>query len=548
MATGDVLSDDDIDALLRNLLDNRPSENGWEIRERGRLLAHIAHGDAAAEEENSGDAPDGFVVLQHPAGTEPVGRSRRLVACAAAAALIAVGAFATGRLSGDPLTEQPAAFDSSSTGTATTPSVTPAVATSNGWPSLLPAITPTEGEIVTASMSEIAVDSPRETTAVVARVEGASVRDLVHIAAVDTVPYLAAWGPVLEENYDATDVIIDGATVTAYEVKQNVAGGSPMALVPYDDNHSIVVRGADPVGFLSLAGTSFASISDDQASSSGPSTLGLDQLPTGFEVVAGPQAMVPGAVLPTIRLGRLDGSPIADIGPGGPWSFFFSFAREIVRTDDGRYWSSDESFGSALTWTIGDGQWIVMWNVFGANDETPATLEEALAIADRIELVDKDTWLARYSDALDGGAPATTLAPDDLEEVPTATEAVPVVDADYTTTRVLVANASNIAGVAGALTNQLAGEFQMLPAVNSGEPDPRERTIVFHHPSSLEAAKALAERIGGADVLPMPEQLPIEGGNDALIAPDIVDGRGAIDILIMLGNDHAREVLGPDTP
>ena len=59
---------------------------------------------------------------------------------------------------------------------------------------------------------------------------------------------------------------------------------------------------------------------------------------------------------------------------------------------------------------------------------------------------------------------------------------------------------------------------------------------------------AIAERIGGADVLPMPEELPIEGGNDALIAPDIVDGRGAIDILVMIANDHAETIDEAITP
>jgi hypothetical protein len=40
----------------------------------------------------------------------------------------------------------------------------------------------------------------------------------------------------------------------------------------------------------------------------------------------------------------------------------------------------------------------------------------------------------------------------------------------------------------------------------------------------------------------MPDELPIDGGNDALLGPDIVDGHGSIDILVMLANDHAREI------
>ena len=536
MATGDLLGDDDIDAMLRDLLDEPTVATGWETFQRSRLLAHIAHGDASTDEGSSGNGPVRVVVLHQHARTEPAGRSRRLAAGAAAAALVVVGALATVRLSGDPSSDAPAASDSSSIATGTFPATTAAIATSNGWPSLLPAIAPAEGETVTASIGEVAVENPRMTTAVVARVEGSSVRDVVHIVAVDTAPYLAR----MERFYDATEVMIDGLTVTAYEVKGNLAGGSPMVVVPYDDNHSVVVRGADPVGFLSLIGTSFASIIDD-ASSAGPLTLRLDQLPTGYELVAGPQAMVPGALLPSLRLARLDGSVVADISQVGPeWPFPDS--PNIVRTEDGRYWRSDSKFGSQLTWPIGDGQWLVMSNIFGANDETPATLEEALAIADRIELVDRDTWLARYPDAIDGGAPATTLAPEDLEAAPAATEEVPVVDGDLAGPRVLVANASTVTGAARMLTVQLDAEFQMLPAVNSGEPNPRDRSAVYYQPGSIDTATALADRIGGADVLPMPDELPIEGGNDALLGPDIVDGHGSIDILVMLANDHAREI------
>lgn len=454
MATGDLLGDDDIDAILRDLLDEPTVATGWETFQRSRLLAHIAHGDASTDEESSGNDPARVVVLHQHARTEPAGRSRRLVAGAAAAALVAVGAFATVRLSGDPSSDQPAASDSSSTVTGTSPPTTAAIAMSNGWPSLLPAIAPAEGETVTASIGEVAVETPRMTTAVVARVEGSSVRDVVHIVAVDTAPYLALMGRF----YDATDVMIDGVTVTAYEVKGDLAGGSPMVVVPYDDNHSVVVRGADPVGFLSLAGTSFASISDDHASPAGPLTLRLDQLPAGYELVAGPQAMVPGALLPSLRLARLDGSVVADISQVGPeWPFPDS--GNIVRTEDGRYWRSDSKFGSQLTWPIGDGQWIVLRNVFGPDDETPATLEEALAIADRIELVDRDTWLARYPDAIDRGAPATALAPEDPQVVPVATTAAPVVDGDLADEGVLVANASTVNGAVGTLTVQRDAEF-----------------------------------------------------------------------------------------
>jgi hypothetical protein len=537
MATGDLLGDDDIDVMLRDLLDEPTVATGWETSQRSRLLAHIAHGDAFTDEESSGNGPARVVVLHQHARTEPAGRSRRLVAGAAAAALVVVGAYATVRLSGDPNSDAPAASDSSSTATGTSPPTTAAIATSNGWPSLLPAIAPAEGETVTASIGEVAVENPRMTTAVVARVDGSSVTDVTHVVAVDTNPYLAA----MERFYSApTAELIGGVRVALYAPKTDNPSASPLAVIPYDDAHSLVVLGEDPLRFLALAGPSFAFVTEDEGSTDLFLTLGLNQLPEGYEVLAGPSPLVPGALQPTLQVRRADGSVVADIGQAdAAWPFALD-GRNVLRTEDGRYWMSDPRFGSQLTWKVADGQWIIIWNIFGAN-ETPATLEEALAIADRIELVDRDTWLARYPDAVDGGAPATTLAPDDLEAVPVATEAIPVAD-DTPSARVLVANASNIAGVAGRFTEQLRSDFQTLPAVNSGEPNPRDRSTVYYASGFEEVALALAERIAGADVLPMPEQLPIEGGNDALVAPDIVDGRGAIDILVMLANDHARAI------
>lgn len=92
------------------------------------------------------------------------------------------------------------------------------------------------------------------------------------------------------------------------------------------------------------------------------------------------------------------------------------------------------------------------------------------------------------------------------------------------------------------LTVQLDADFRVLPAVNSGEQNFRDRSAVYYQPGFIDTATALADRIGGADVLPMPDELPIDGGNDALLGPDIVDGHGSIDILVMLANDHAREI------
>ncbi len=537
MATGDVLRDDDIDAMLRDLLEDRSAARGWESGQREHLLLYIDRDQGAAMEQVRGDTTD-VVVLRRRAAEVPL-RRRRWLVVGAAAALVMVGALATGWIAKDQQIESPTASGSASTNPMATPPTTTAINASSRWPALLPAIAPLEGETVTASIGEIAVENPRMTTAVVARVNGSSVTDITHVVAVDTNPYLAAMEPL----YSApTAELVGGVSVALYAPKTDSPFASPLAVVPYDDAHSVAVLGEDPLRFLALAGPSFAFVTEDEGSTDLFLTFGLNQLPEGYEVLAGPSPLVPGALQPMLQVRRADDSVVADIGQADPaWPFALD-GRNVLRTEDGRYWMSDPRFGSQLTWQISDSQWIIVRNIFGPNDDTPATLEEALAIADRIEFVDRDTWLARYPDAMDGGTPATTLAPDDLDAVPAATEAVPVADGDLTGARVLVANASNVAGVAGMLTVQLDAEFQMLPAVNSGEPNPRDRSAVYYQPGSIDTATALADRIGGADVLPMPDELPIEGGNDALRGPDIVDGHGSIDILVMLANDHAREI------
>ncbi len=546
MAAGDVLSDDDIDAMLRDLLEGESPGADWHHAQRTALLAHIGHVESG-EPDVVRSSPGRIVVLEPQATSTPrVRTSRRLVA-AAAAALVAAGAFAVVRLSGDRYSAPPAASDSSSPDSATTPPTTGPVSASNEWPSLLPSITPAEGETVTASIAQTAVENPRYTSAVVARVDGSSVSDLVTVAVVDTEPYLA----VIERFMGLTaSTMLDGVDVDSYELLNTTAFGPSMAIFDYGDDYSIVVYGRDPVGFLSLAGTSFASVRDDRSSSPGRLELALVQLPEGYVTLTGPKPLIPGAVIPSIQVTRDGGDVIAHITLwSGPDAFgmALSATTDLTRTDDGSYWFSDRRIGSQLIRQVGVGEWLVLSNIFGANDDTPATLDDALAIADRIELVDRETWLALYPHAIDGETPATTLAPADLEAVPVATEEVPVAD-DTLPTRVLIANASTVNGVAGRLTQQLNGEFQMLPAVNSGEPSPRDRSIVYYAGGFEDIAVALAERIGGADVLPMPDQLPIEGGNEALIAPDIVDGRGALDILVMLAGDHAREIDEAITP
>ena len=547
MARGDVLSDEEMDKMLRDLLDIDSSDLDWRRAQRGALLTHIDRGGDASVRYEPDPLSDHHVVLEHQA--RPMLRawtSRRVVAGVAAAALIGVGTFATLRFSGERSVDPGAASEVPSPSSATAPPTTGVGTASSEWPDLLPSIRPTDGEVVDASIAQTAVENPRYTPAVVGLVEGSSVRDLMTIAAVDTEPYLAA----IERALGVTDATkVDGVDVEFYDLLEKNAFGPSMAIFDYDNTHSVVVYGSDPLGFLSSAGTSFASISDEGSSPSSPLALELNRLPEGYETLALPQPMVPGAVVPSINVTRANGDVLAFITLwSGPDAFgmALSAATDLTRTDDGSYWFSDRRLGSQLIRQVGVGEWLGMSNIFGADDDTPATPGEGLAIADRIELVDRDTWLARYPDAIDGGTPATTLDPEDLEAVPAATEEMPVAD-DPPPARVLVANASTIAGVAGTLTEQLRGDFQTLPAVNSDEPNPRERSAVYYANGFDGDAVAIAERIGGADVLPMPEELPIEGGNGALIAPDIVDGRGAIDILVMLANDHAGAIDGSAT-
>jgi hypothetical protein len=112
----------------------------------------------------------------------------------------------------------------------------------------------------------------------------------------------------------------------------------------------------------------------------------------------------------------------------------------------------------------------------------------------------------------------------------------------------LVANASTVNGAASSLTAELANTFGMLAALNSSGPLPSARSVVYCAPGSDEFAQEIATLMGGAEVLPIPDELPIDGGNDAL-GPDIVDGHSAVDVLVMLADDHAPNyAMAPGTP
>lgn len=538
MATGDLLSDDDIDVMLRDLLDEGQATQDWQSAQRRSLMIHIEGSSASHNDDISVafHSPNLPVQLR----TEPLrsGNTRVLVG-AAAATVIALGTFGFMRLGSSEPFDQPASTDvpaSASSGTLTNGR---SDSGSVRWPALLPSVSPSSGETIVAGVNATSEGNPMMTTAVFAKVEGASVSDIVHLSAVVTDDYVDLVNGFFGEVSIETEV--GGVVVRTWEPPEDGAFATPVVVVPFDTDYSLVISGSNPGEFLELAGPRFASIGTTEE---GVLSLTFQSMPAGYEQLASPQALLPGTMNPFISIRNADGSVAFDVASAsGPDAFVFAFAaqRDLVRTEDGRYWMSDSKFGAQLVWQIGAGEWLVMSNIFGQVDGSPADLDEALVIANRIELVDVDTWLARYPDAIDGGVPATTLAPEDLEAAPAATEEVPVVD-NTPGARVLVANASYVAGVAGMLTVQLDADFRVLPAVNSGEQSFRDRSAVYYQPGFIDAATALADRIGGADVLPMPDELPIDGGNDALLGPDIVDGHGSIDILVMLANDHAREI------
>ncbi len=104
--------------------------------------------------------------------------------------------------------------------------------------------------------------------------------------------------------------------------------------------------------------------------------------------------------------------------------------------------------------------------------------------------------------------------------------------------RVLVANASSVDGAGGALAGDLADDYGLFTAVSA---EMRlERSVVYFAPGFAEAASLIAERIHGADVEPMPAELPVHTAN---VVPTT-----SVDVLVMLGDDHAAEIVGDASP
>ena len=553
MAAGDVLSDDDIDVMLRDLLDDRPAAPGWERGQRRRLLSDIDHRRESSDDERWSDLPDGVVVLRQPSAHSPRRRQRWIVA-GAAAALVAAGTLAVaGRratttsdapsLGSSPAselsaaTELPVTTDVAHTRPPITGSPTLPAGEPSTWPPVFPVVRAANGEIVQPSTSQIALENPPMTSGVLARLDGDSVVDLVQVTATDSAAYLAAFEKLFGT---PSETVIDDVTVLRFPT---VDGGPLMLLRAGSDGLAIVIQGWDSEAFLDEAGLDFAVASRDPSLPAGSDlVLSFDRLPAGFEVLASPRALERGAYQPEAHVFPADHSNDPSSGvyisvepEGSVWPV--QAAGSVERVDVDTWWMTGAPV-STYAWRIDSDFWVIIRNARDLATARAWVARIDLVDADEIEFVDGG-WRPREPE----GATSTEHV---VVERPTATTLAGAIDGQ--SVRVLVANASTVNGVAGRLTQQLSGEFQMLPAVNSGEPSPRDRSIVYYAGGFEDIAVALAERIGGADVLPMPDQLPIEGGNDALIAPDIVDGRGALDILVMLAGDHAREIDEAITP
>ncbi|MGD9996153.1 MAG: LytR C-terminal domain-containing protein [Ilumatobacteraceae bacterium] len=172
--------------------------------------------------------------------------------------------------------------------------------------------------------------------------------------------------------------------------------------------------------------------------------------------------------------------------------------------------------------------WVVDPSGIGVRISTvhtdPADLDALYTLAD--DLLDA----VAGPSTVEPGIPTTTIAPMSETTVSVAPGTI----------RLLVANASTVSGVAGQLTYSLMHEYDVREATNATVQI--ERSIVYFAGGYEDAATELAARIGGADIQPMPDDPPIEGGLDSLRGPDIVDPAGALDLLVLLGNDRASEM------
>ncbi len=91
---------------------------------------------------------------------------------------------------------------------------------------------------------------------------------------------------------------------------------------------------------------------------------------------------------------------------------------------------------------------------------------------------------------------------------------------------VLVANASYVNGAAGRFTQMISESYSTFDPVNALEM--RDRSVVYYGSGFESAAQDLADRVGGADIAPMPDTSTI-----------LETGAYLTDVLVLIGNDRA---------
>jgi LytR cell envelope-related transcriptional attenuator len=150
------------------------------------------------------------------------------------------------------------------------------------------------------------------------------------------------------------------------------------------------------------------------------------------------------------------------------------------------------------------------------------------------------TWLA--SDGSDLAGEVFVVAETDPDAYSEADAYVvePAVPSKATTASdqaaLLIANASTVTGVAGMLTVALSQDYNTVSAANALAG--LDRSIVYYAAGFKSAASELAERIGGADVRPMPNLVTVVEADPTLV----------VDLVVMLGQDHASEFESRSTP
>lgn len=400
MASNDVVNDDRIDAMLRGLLDDSGAPHGWAAGQRARLLDRI---DGHSDRERSDDATPPTDVIELSRG-EISRRPWRFVGATAAAALV-IGGIAV-VLHRDPNPGMGAS--ASETSTTQEGAVAPSGEMSL-WPQLLPALAPADGEQLEVDVGRLYPSDPPETTSIVARVDGTSASDVMVVTAVDRERFEATaagvYGTPTSERIGGTDVSI--YTYSGVEQWGTV-------LVPGIDGLAVMVKGADPVAFVEQAGVTFASATRDGLRSAdvGP-MLSISRLPSGYETLVEPEALPSGGRrLPSIGIVGSDGFArrIVNVVPGSlAWTTMAGAADTTVTAlDDGRWWITTTQGDSQLIWRVGDWDWA---EVIFQKEATgsAATLDQLQAVADRVELVDFDTWQTRYPAAVaQAEAPAAT--------------------------------------------------------------------------------------------------------------------------------------------